>query len=72
LKTSANFYRLRAGKELPEVFKLPGELLAGGKSYRIRVCPVETFGKKGAPIETILPIPPGRKALAVQAAYPQE
>lgn len=54
---SGNYYRLSRNREDRLMLRLPPNTLESGRTYRIEVSPLETFGREGRPISMTVSIP---------------
>ncbi len=57
LRYVSNFYRLTKNRDTREFFKFPPNAFGKETEYLFRVYPVESFGKKGKPLEAVITIP---------------
>lgn len=68
---ASDFYRFEFNRQDKLYFKLPGTL-QGGRLCRFRVYGVESFGKRGAPLEMKCLLWPGYPFKDAAGVYPQE
>ncbi len=68
----SDFYRLERNRADRMFYRLPGELLTPGKTYRYEIYPEESFGKEGKPLTVEALIPRTCVFRKEYKNYPQE
>ncbi len=72
IRFAGDFYRLEEHRHDLQELRLPGKGMKPGTDYRIRVYPVECFGKRGKPLEILEHTWPGYVFKDGTPQYPQE
>ncbi len=68
----SDFYRWKKNQADLQFFKMPDTALKPGKVHRFRVFPVESFGKRGTPLELVFTISKHTRLTPLGEQYPQE